>query len=226
MRAPIRHFVIMARTDALASEGLEAAIDRAQAYVRRRRRHDLRRSHHRRSTSTAIPPAPSGVPVLANITEFGKTPLFTRDELARRRRATSSSICCSAYRAMNAAALKVYQAIRTRRHAEATCSTHADARRALRLSRLPRLRSKSSTSCSAEQGRTTGTRASDARSMSKRAALLRPFQTQEIRRAFRRRRPATPRSAPSATAATICTIAATTSSTSPRNASSKKSPIS
>jgi methylisocitrate lyase len=53
-----------------------------------------------------------GVPILANITEFGKTPLFTRDELGR---AGVDIIlyCCAAYRAMNAAALKVYEAIRT-----------------------------------------------------------------------------------------------------------------
>jgi methylisocitrate lyase len=53
-----------------------------------------------------------GVPILANITEFGKTPLFTREELA----AAGVDIilyCCAAYRAMNAAALKVYEAIRT-----------------------------------------------------------------------------------------------------------------
>jgi len=53
-----------------------------------------------------------GVPILANITEFGQTPLFTRDELAG---AGVDIIlyCCAAYRAMNAAALKVYEAIRT-----------------------------------------------------------------------------------------------------------------
>ena len=52
-----------------------------------------------------------GVPILANITEFGQTPLYTRDELAA---AGVDMIlyCCAAYRAMNAAALKVYQAIR------------------------------------------------------------------------------------------------------------------
>jgi methylisocitrate lyase len=53
-----------------------------------------------------------GVPILANITEFGKTPLSTREELA----AAGVDIilyCCAAYRAMNAAALKVYEAIRT-----------------------------------------------------------------------------------------------------------------
>jgi len=53
-----------------------------------------------------------GVPILANITEFGQTPLFTRDQLAQ---AGVDIIlyCCGAYRAMNAAALKVYAAIRT-----------------------------------------------------------------------------------------------------------------
>jgi methylisocitrate lyase len=53
-----------------------------------------------------------GAPILANITEFGQTPLYTRDELA----AAGVDIilyCCAAYRAMNAAALKVYEAIRT-----------------------------------------------------------------------------------------------------------------
>jgi methylisocitrate lyase len=53
-----------------------------------------------------------GVPILANITEFGQTPLFMRDELA----AAGVDIilyCCAAYRAMNAAALKVYETIRT-----------------------------------------------------------------------------------------------------------------
>jgi methylisocitrate lyase len=53
-----------------------------------------------------------GVPILANITEFGQTPLFTREELA----GAGVDIvlyCCAAYRAMNAAALKVYETIRT-----------------------------------------------------------------------------------------------------------------
>jgi methylisocitrate lyase len=52
------------------------------------------------------------VPILANITEFGLTPLFTREELAA---AGVDMIlyCCAAYRAMNAAALKVYEAIRS-----------------------------------------------------------------------------------------------------------------
>jgi methylisocitrate lyase len=51
------------------------------------------------------------VPVLANITEFGKTPLYTRDEL-RNVGVDMVLYCCAAYRAMNAAALNVYQTIR------------------------------------------------------------------------------------------------------------------
>ena len=51
------------------------------------------------------------VPILANITEFGQTPLFTRDELATAG-VDIVLYCCSAYRAMNAAALATYEAIR------------------------------------------------------------------------------------------------------------------
>src|SRR6202161_2475183 len=103
-------FVIMARTDALASEGLERAIERAVACV------DA-------GADMIFPEAVSelaqyrrfqqavGVPILANITEFGRTPLYTRDELG----AAGVDIvlyCCAAYRAMNAAALATYEAIR------------------------------------------------------------------------------------------------------------------
>src|SRR6185312_4195172 len=103
-------FTIMARTDALAGEGLARALERAQAYVAAgadmifaeavtevRMYAEFRRA--------------AGVPILANITEFGKTPLFTQEELAA---AGVDMIlyCCAAYRAMNAAALKVYEAIR------------------------------------------------------------------------------------------------------------------
>jgi methylisocitrate lyase len=103
-------FVIMARTDALANEGLEAAIERAQAYV------DAGADMIFAEAVTELPMYAQfrravGVPVLANITEFGQTPLFTRDELA----AAGVDIilyCCAAYRAMNAAALKVYETIR------------------------------------------------------------------------------------------------------------------
>jgi len=103
-------FVIMARTDALAIEGIDAAIERAVAYVEA-------------GADMIFPEAMTDlamydrfkkavkVPILANITEFGFTPLFSAQELAT----VDVDIvlfCCSAYRAMNAAALKVYEAIR------------------------------------------------------------------------------------------------------------------
>jgi methylisocitrate lyase len=104
-------FVIMARTDALAGEGLAAALDRCAAYVAAgadmifaEAVTDL--------TMYAQFKAAVNAPILANITEFGQTPLYTAQELA----AAGVDIvlyCCAAYRAMNAAALKVYQAIRT-----------------------------------------------------------------------------------------------------------------
>jgi methylisocitrate lyase len=103
-------FVIMARTDALAVEGIEAAIERAVACVEAgadmifpEAMTDL--DMYRRFKDAVK------VPILANITEFGHTPLYTRDELA----SVGVDIvlhCCSAYRAMNAAALATYQAIR------------------------------------------------------------------------------------------------------------------
>ena len=103
-------FVIMARTDALANEGLAAAISRAQAYVAAGAdmifAEAITELAMYREFRAAV-----GVPILANITEFGQTPLFSRDELA----AANVDIilyCCGAYRAMNAAALKVYETIR------------------------------------------------------------------------------------------------------------------
>jgi methylisocitrate lyase len=103
-------FVIMARTDALAGEGLNRAIERAQSYVAAGADMIFAEAVTDLATYTAFRKA-VGVPILANITEFGKTPLFTRDELA----AAGVDIilyCCAAYRAMNAAALKVYETIR------------------------------------------------------------------------------------------------------------------
>jgi methylisocitrate lyase len=103
-------FVVMARTDALAGEGLARAIDRAQACVKAGADMIFAEAVTELPMYTAFRKA-VGVPILANITEFGKTPLFTRDELA----AAGVDIilyCCAAYRAMNAAALKVYEAIR------------------------------------------------------------------------------------------------------------------
>jgi methylisocitrate lyase len=105
-----QEFVIMARTDALAGEGLERAIERAQAYVAAGADMIFAEAVTEASMYTAFRQA-VGVPILANITEFGKTPLFTREELA----AAGVDIilyCCAAYRAMNAAALKVYETIR------------------------------------------------------------------------------------------------------------------
>jgi len=104
-------FVLMARTDALANEGLAAAIERAQAYVAAGADMIFAEAVTELPQYTEFRKA-VGVPILANITEFGQTPLWTRDELA----AAGVDIilyCCGAYRAMNAAALKVYEAIRT-----------------------------------------------------------------------------------------------------------------
>ena len=103
-------FVIMARTDALAGEGLEAALDRVAAYVAA----GADMIFAEAVTDLALYPRfkrAAGVPILANITEFGQTPLYTAKELG----AAGVDIvlyCCAAYRAMNAAALKVYHAIR------------------------------------------------------------------------------------------------------------------
>jgi methylisocitrate lyase len=103
-------FVIMARTDALAVEGLDAAIERAVACVEA-------------GADMIFPEAITdlemykqfveavGVPVLANITEFGSTPLFTTDELASAN-VSLALYPLSAFRAMNLAALNVYQTLR------------------------------------------------------------------------------------------------------------------
>ncbi|MBK5931733.1 methylisocitrate lyase [Halochromatium salexigens] len=103
-------FVIMARTDSLAVEGLEAAIERAQACVEAGADAIFPEAVTELAQYRAFIDA-VGVPVLANITEFGSTPLFTVDELA----SVGVSIALyplSAFRAANAAALSVYQALR------------------------------------------------------------------------------------------------------------------
>ncbi len=103
-------FVIMARTDALAVEGLEAAIDRAQACVEAGADMIFPEAMTELSMYKKFADAVK-VPVLANITEFGSTPLFTVDEL----RSANASIVLyplSAFRAMNQAALNVYQTVR------------------------------------------------------------------------------------------------------------------
>ena len=103
-------FVIMARTDALANEGLPAALARAQAYVAAGADMIFAEAVTELSIYKEFRKA-AGVPILANITEFGQTPLFTRDQLAQAG-VDIVLYCCAAYRAMNAAALNVYQVIR------------------------------------------------------------------------------------------------------------------
>jgi methylisocitrate lyase len=103
-------FVIMARTDALAVEGLPAAIERAIAYVEAGADMIFPEAMTDLSMYRQFKAAVK-VPILANITEFGHTPLFTTAELGSAN-VDIALYCCSAYRAMNAAALKVYQAIR------------------------------------------------------------------------------------------------------------------
>jgi methylisocitrate lyase len=120
-------FVLMARTDALATEGLDAAIERAVAYV------EAGADMIFAEAVTELPMyrkfrAAVKVPILANITEFGFTPLFTTEEL----RSADVDIvlyCCGAYRAMNAAALKVYETIRaegTQKNAVPIMQSRAD----------------------------------------------------------------------------------------------------
>jgi methylisocitrate lyase len=103
-------FLIMARTDAVAREGLEVGIKRAVKYreagadlIFAEALTDL--SQYRRFVHAV------GVPVLANITEFGKTPLFTVGQL-KQAGVAMALYPLSAFRAMNAAALEVYRALR------------------------------------------------------------------------------------------------------------------
>jgi methylisocitrate lyase len=120
-------FVLMARTDGLANEGLDAAIARAQAYVAAGADMIFAEAVTELAQYTRFRQA-VGVPILANITEFGQTPLWTREELG----AAGVDIilyCCGAYRAMNAAALKVYEAIRregTQKNVVPTMQSRAD----------------------------------------------------------------------------------------------------
>ncbi|MGO9948290.1 MAG: methylisocitrate lyase [Steroidobacteraceae bacterium] len=120
-------FVIMARTDALAVEGLDKAIERAIACVEAGADMIFPEAITELAMYRQFKDAVT-VPILANITEFGQTPLYTRDEL----KTVGVDIvlhCCSAYRAMNAAALNTYQAIRrdgTQKNVLATMQTRAD----------------------------------------------------------------------------------------------------
>lgn len=120
-------FVIMARTDALASEGLNAAIDRACAYVEAGADMIFPEAITELAQYKKVKEAVR-VPILANLTEFGSTPLFTLDEL-RSANVDIALYCCGAYRAMNAAALNFYQVLRregTQKNAVPTMQTRAD----------------------------------------------------------------------------------------------------
>lgn len=103
-------FVVMARTDALASEGLDPTLERIQKYVEAGADMIFFEGVRELSQYQALTNK-CKVPVLANITEFGVTPLFTKEQLAD----VGVSMVLyplSAFRAMNAAALKVYNSIR------------------------------------------------------------------------------------------------------------------
>ena len=120
-------FVVMARTDAAAVDGVDAAIERAVAYVE--------------AGADMIFPEAMGslddyrrfkqavkVPILANLTEFGSSPFYTVDEL-REAGVDIALYCCGAYRAMNKAALHFYETVRrdgTQKHIIDTLQTRAE----------------------------------------------------------------------------------------------------
>ncbi len=104
-------FVIMARTDALATEGMEGAIGRAKSYVAAGADMIFAEALTTLAEYRAFTRAMGRVPVLANITEFGKTPLFTRSEL-RSAGVAMALYPLGAFRAMSRAAEGVYGAIR------------------------------------------------------------------------------------------------------------------
>ncbi|HET7592034.1 MAG TPA: methylisocitrate lyase [Rhodanobacteraceae bacterium] len=105
-----RDFVLMARTDAAAVEGIDAAIERAVAYVEAGADmifpEAMKTLDDYRKFRAAVK-----VPILANLTEFGATPFFTVDEL-RSANVDIALYCCGAYRAMNKAALGFYETVR------------------------------------------------------------------------------------------------------------------
>jgi methylisocitrate lyase len=103
-------FVLMARTDALAVEGMQSAIDRACACVEAGADMIFPEAMTELSQYREFVEAVK-VPVLANITEFGSTPLFTTDELASAG-VSMALYPLSAFRAQSRAALNVYQSLR------------------------------------------------------------------------------------------------------------------
>jgi len=107
---PDRDFVLMARTDAAAVEGVDSAIERAVAYVEAGADmifpEAMKTLDDYRRFKAAVK-----VPILANLTEFGTTPFFTVDELGSAN-VDIALYCCGAYRAMNKAALGFYETVR------------------------------------------------------------------------------------------------------------------
>ncbi|MDQ3289494.1 MAG: methylisocitrate lyase [Pseudomonadota bacterium] len=120
-------FVIMARTDAAAVEGIDSAIERACAYVEAGADmifpEAMQSLEDYRRFKQAVK-----VPILANLTEFGSTPFFTTDEL-RDAGVDIALYCCGAYRAMNKAALNFYETVRregTQKNIVDTLQTRAE----------------------------------------------------------------------------------------------------
>jgi methylisocitrate lyase len=103
-------FIVMARTDALAKEGTEKALERACSYVQAGADMIFVEAATDLGTYRTFAQT-TGVPILANITEFGRTPLFTKTELAEAG-VRIALYPLSAFRAMNKAALRVFTAIR------------------------------------------------------------------------------------------------------------------
>lgn len=104
-------FFIMARTDAIANEGLDAAIERASKYIEAGADGLFPEAAITLDMYSAFVKALPNVPILANLTEFGQTPLFTTDEL-REVGVAMTLYPLSAFRAVNKAALNVYNSLR------------------------------------------------------------------------------------------------------------------
>ena len=120
-------FVIMARTDAAAVEGIDAAIERACAYVEAGADMIFPEAMNTLDDYRRFRQAVK-VPILANLTEFGSTPFFTTTELADAG-VDIALYCCGAYRAMNKAALDFYRIVRrdgTQKAAVPTMQTRAE----------------------------------------------------------------------------------------------------
>ena len=120
-------FVIMARTDAAAVEGIDSAIERAVAYVEAGADMIFPEAMNSLDDYRKFKAAVK-VPILANLTEFGSTPFFTTDDL-REANVDIALYCCGAYRAMNKAALNFYETVRregTQKNLIETLQTRAE----------------------------------------------------------------------------------------------------